>query len=141
MENNKYVLCYTREPQNDIIYAKRLAYSMHLAYSEDGQKFEALNHNSGVLFAKATDNEDGTMNAKSLKCPYLFPMKDGSFGIVAIRTEADGEDDIESKGKAMFFVTEDLLQYMEIGLIKLHEDMYIQDITCNYDMDKKRYII
>ena len=68
-ETKKYVLCYTRKPQEDIIYAKRLAYSMHLAYSGDGRKFEALNHNSGVLFAKATGNQDKTINAKSLKCP------------------------------------------------------------------------
>ncbi|MDQ0059141.1 hypothetical protein [Paenibacillus harenae] len=59
-----YVLWYTREPLEDMIYAPRLAYSMHLAYSEDGKHYQELNHNSGVLFAKATDNENGTMNAK-----------------------------------------------------------------------------
>ena len=77
MENAKYILCYTREPQDDMIYSNRLAFSMHLAYSEDGKDFSALNHNSGVLFARATENEDKTLNAKSLKCPFIFSMEDG----------------------------------------------------------------
>lgn len=141
MKNNKYVLCYTREPQKDIIYAKKLAYSMHLAYSEDGYKFEVLNHNSGVLFAKATDNEDGTMNAKSLKCPYLFHMKNDTFGIIAIRVNVECEDDEESKGKVLFFTSEDLLQYKEIGLINLHTDSYVQNVTCNYDVNMMKYTI
>ncbi|MFD1907687.1 hypothetical protein ACFSQ7_32535 [Paenibacillus rhizoplanae] len=37
---------------------------MHLAYKTDGGQYLALNHNSGVLFAKATENEDGTLRAK-----------------------------------------------------------------------------
>lgn len=55
-----------------MIYAPKLAYRMHLAYSEDGNYYKDLNHNSGVLFAKATEKEDGTLQAKSLKKPYLF---------------------------------------------------------------------
>lgn len=98
------VLCYTRTPQEDIIYASRLAHSMHLAYSEDGKHFQALNHNSGVLFAKATQHEDGMLQAKSLKNPYLFPMADGRFGVVAVRTEADGQQDEESRGRSFFLL-------------------------------------
>lgn len=139
--NEKYVLCYTREPQEDNIYAQKLAFSMHLAYSEDDKKYEALNHNSGVLFAKATENENQTMNAKSLKCPYLFQMKDGSFGVIAIRTSADGKADEESKGKVLFFTSKDLLQYNEIGLINLNTVFQVQDVTCNYDEKQKKYNI
>ncbi|HWT74786.1 MAG TPA: family 43 glycosylhydrolase [Mobilitalea sp.] len=141
MKLNSYVLCYTREPQEDAIYSGKLALSMHLAYSEDGVNFEALNHNSGVLFAKATDNENGTMNAKSLKRPYLFKMEDGSFGVLAIRTEAYGEDDTQSKGKVLFFTSDDLLQYREIGLINLHADSFLKDVTCNYDEEQKVYTL
>lgn len=137
----KYLLCYTREPQDEMIYSRKLAYSMHLAYSEDGQNFEALNHNSGVLFAKATDNENKTMNAKSLKSPYIFKLADDSFGIVAIRTEAEGESDLESKGKVLFFETKDFIQYTEVGLIDLHSDNFIQDVVCSFDNNKGTYTI
>jgi GH43 family beta-xylosidase len=140
-ETQKYILCYTRKPQDDMIYASRLAYSMHLAYSDDGRKFEALNHNSGVLFAKAADNPDGTMNAKSLKSPFLFPMAGGGFGAVAVRTAADGKDDPESRGKILFFATEDLLQYTEIGLIDLHTAASVEDVRCGFDTDQKIYWI
>ena len=124
-DNVNYVLCYTRLPQEEVIYSPKLAYSMHLAYSEDGEYFTDLNHNSGVLFAKATDREDGTLNAKSLKNPYIFHMEDGTFGVVAIRTEAYGENDIESKGKVLLFTSLDLLQYKEIGLVDLKGNTYV----------------
>jgi GH43 family beta-xylosidase len=136
-----YVLCYTRKPQEDIIYSPKLAYSMHLACSEDGTNFKELNHNSGVLFAKATENSDGTLKAKSLKNPYIFYMADGTFGIVAVRTEADGEYDEQSKGGVLFFTSSDLLQYREIGLIDLGRNTYISDVICEYDEKTKAYII
>lgn len=135
------VLCYTREPMEDILYATKLAYSMHLAYSEDGVKFQALNHNSGVLFARATDNEDGTMNAKSLKNPYLFKLADGNFGVVAVRTTADGQEDEESKGAVLVFTSLDLLQYEEVGLLDLKADTYVKDVACEFDAIKQTYVV
>ncbi|PWW07195.1 GH43 family beta-xylosidase [Paenibacillus cellulosilyticus] len=142
MKNDRNdVLCYTREPQEDIIYANKLAYSMHLAYSGDGERYEALNHNSGVLFAKATDNEDGTMNPKSLKNPYLFQLADGTFAVVAVRTEHDGQPDEQSKGSVLLFTSSDLLQYNEIGLIDLKGDTYVQDIACSYDAAADTYVM
>lgn len=141
MKKGHYVLCYTREPQEELIYAPKLAYSMHLAYSEDGQSYEALNHNSGVLFVKATENPDGSLNAKSLKNPYLFHMADDTFGVVAIRTEADGTYDAESKGSVVFFTSTDLLQYEEVGLVDLNKETYVKDVTCDYHKDKGAYVI
>lgn len=138
---SKYVLCYTRLPKEDIIYSPKLAYSMHLGYSEGGKYFKDLNHNSGVLFAKATDNEDGTMNAKSLKNPYIFYMADGNFGVVSIRIEADGGNDKESLGKVLLFISSDLLQYKEVGLIDLKGNTYVEDVCCEYDEEKKTYVI
>ncbi|EHI98635.1 Alpha-N-arabinofuranosidase [Clostridium sp. DL-VIII] len=140
-EDLKYVLCYTRKPQENLIYSEKLAYSMHLAYSEDGVGFQELNHNSGILFAKATENDNGSLNAKSLKNPYIFYLADGTFGILAVRTGAEGENDEESKGRVLLFTSADLLQYKEIGLIDLKGDTYISDIKCQYDEDKKVYII
>ncbi|MDQ6417889.1 family 43 glycosylhydrolase [Paenibacillus sp. LHD-117] len=124
-----------------MIYAERLAYSMHLAYSEDGASYRSLNHNSGVLFAKATDNENGTMNAKSLKNPFLFRLDNGQFGVVAVRTEANGQRDPQSAGRILFFVTSDLLQYREVGLLNLKTEAYVDDVTCKYVEAVKAYII
>ncbi|MBU3175667.1 family 43 glycosylhydrolase [Clostridium estertheticum] len=140
-KSSNYVLCYTRMPQEDIIYSKKLAYSMHLAYSEDGKYFRDLNHNSGILFAKATNNENGTLNAKCLKSPYIFYMTEGIFGVLAVRIEADGGNDQQSKGRVLLFTSLDLLQYKEVGLIDLKGDIYVNDVFCKYDEDKKAYVI
>lgn len=140
-KESNYILCYTRLPKKDIIYSTKLAYSMHLAYSNDGINFEPLNHNSGVLFAKATENVNGSLNAKSLKNPYIFYLKDGNFGVIAVRTESDGRNDEESKGKVLIFSSPDLLQYEEIGLLDLKANTFVNDVVCNYDDKKKAYII
>ena len=113
MENVR-ILCYTRLPLEDAIYAEKLAYSIHLAIGEGGETFEALNKNQGVLFVKATSNEDGTLNAKSLKRPYLKMFEDGSFGVLAERTEPDGTPEVPD-GTLMFFASDDLISYEEVG--------------------------
>lgn len=136
-----YVLSYTRLPLEEDIYAPKLAYSMHLAYSEDGVSFHELNHNSGVLFAKATENPDGTLIAKSLKKPYIFRMEDGTYGVLAVRTEADGSEDIQSKGCILFFTSPDLLHYKEMGLIDLKGNTYVNDVKYQFDSDKKASVI
>lgn len=135
----KKILCYTREPIDEFYYDARLAYSMHLAVEEDG-RFYPLNHNSGVLFAKATENGDGSLNPKSLRNPYLFLMKDGRFGILAVRTGGDGETDLISNGQVIFFTSKDLLEYKEEGMLSL-SDKEIYQMTCQYVKEKNSYEI
>jgi len=108
------LLCYTRLPLEDAIYAEKLAYSMHLAISEGGTRFEPLNKNQGVLFVKATSNDDGTLNAKSMKRPFMKVLADGSFGVLAERTEPDGTKEVPG-GTLMYFVSRDLISYEEMG--------------------------
>ncbi len=136
-----YVLGYTRQPQEGQIYSPKLAYSLHLAYSEDGRRYEALNHNSGVLFALATERTEGTLAAKSLRQPYLFLMADGTYGIVAIRTEADGTPDEESEGAVLLFTSTDLIRYEEHGLLHLGGNGHVQDLSCEYNEQGQRYVI
>lgn len=135
----KDILCYTRKPIDEFYYDPKLAYSMHLALGEEG-KFHALNHNSGVLFAKATENEDGSLNAKSIRNPYLFVMRDGTYGVLAVRVDGDGGEDVESTGKAIFFTSHDLLEYKEEGLLPLCEGA-VDRVVCSYDPGKKMYEI
>ena len=133
------VVCYTREPMEDAIYAAKLADSMHIALIEDGRAVE-LNHNSGVLFARAVWQEDGTMCAKSLKNPWLFPLKDGGYGVIAERIDADGSDDETSKGCVLYYKTEDMLSYTSDKLIRLSDD-YINDAVCEYSDEAAAYIL
>lgn len=135
---SKLLLNYTREPINNVLYDPRLAYSMHLAMQLEDGEFHPLNHNSGVLFALGTENEDGSINPKSIKNPYLFLQKDGSFGILAVRIEGDGGTDDQSIGSVLYMTSKDLIIYHEIGLLKLGETE-IDEITCNYDETKQSY--
>ncbi|MDE7210140.1 MAG: glycosyl hydrolase, partial [Lachnospiraceae bacterium] len=115
MEKKYYLLCYTREPLEDSIYSEKLAYSMHLALSGDGEHFTALNHNSGILYAKAVSRPDGTLHAKSLAEPKLFMRADGSFGVTAKRIEVDGSMDEELREQVLAFCSKDLIHYQELG--------------------------
>ncbi len=140
-KNNYELLCYTRQPEEDSIYSEKLAYSMHLALRREGESFVPLNHNAGILYAKATQREDGTLHAKSLKNPWLFQMADGAFGILAVRTEADGSEDEESRGKLLLFTSKDLVRYHEEELLDLNTGVYVEDAVCRYDADKGCYCL
>lgn len=120
-------ISYTREAVSEAEYAPRLGLSMHLGYEKDGE-FKPLNHNYGILFAKATqDPESHALYPKSLKKPFVLPY-DGGFKIIAIRTEANGEPDESSKGCAVVFETDDLVHYRELGLVKLCDE-HIDDVA------------
>ena len=135
---SKVILSYTREPINNVLYDPRLAYSMHLAISEEDGSFKALNHNSGVLFSLATENGNGSLNPKCIKSPYIFNLKEGGFGVVAVRTGAEGEDDEESKGSVLLWKSEDLVRYDEIGLLSLGDEI-IDKVFCLYREKENDY--
>ena len=106
-----YVMCYTRRPDQSLYYEERLAYSMHLALKEGEGAFQPLNHNSGVLFARATENEDGSLNPKSLRDPVLYRRPDGGFGVRAVRIEGDGDE--EPQPTVLCWSSDDLIIYKE----------------------------
>jgi len=135
------ILCYTRMPKEDMIYANRLAYSIHLAYDTEDGRFVPFHHNEGLVYAKATHKADGTIVAKSLKKPWLFLTEDGQFGLAAIRTEAEGGEDIESEGCILLWKSKDLVHFEEIGLIRLQAEGMIQEVRCQYDAKNKGYCI
>lgn len=108
-----WVFCYTREADESAYYGPRLAYSMHLALKEGDGPFVPLNHNSGVLFARATEKEDGSLNPKSLRNPRLLRRKDGTFAVRAIRIEGDGAE--EEAPEQLYWTSRDLVIYEEAG--------------------------
>lgn len=133
------ILSYTRMPKEDEIYSAKLAYSMHLALQEADGSITPLNHNSGILYTKATQNSDGTLNAKCLKNPWIFAMGDGTFGVIAQRIEPDGSDDPSAAGSVLFFNSNDLIHYLEQPLLKLGTGAVVANAICRYIPEQKLY--
>lgn len=135
------LMCYTRVPEEDAVYSAKLADSMHLAVDLGDGEFIPLNHNAGVLYAKATQNADGTLNAMNLVNPWMFQLKTGTYGIIAKRIRSYGEEDTSSKGKLLFFETQDFCEYTEHELLDLPEIEYIEDAICSYHANQDTYVI
>lgn len=135
------ILSYTRAAKEDAVYAERLARSMHLAWRAQDGSFRPFHHNEGILYAKAQHAADGTMDARSLKNPWLFERPDGSFGVAAVRTLAEGEEDPEGEGCVLLFSSPDLVHYEEEGLYRLQKQGMIEEVRCAYDAQKRRYLI
>lgn len=134
------ILVYTRTPIPDS-YSTYLAYSVHLAYSNDGKTYIPLNRNYGVLFAKATVDSRNVINAKGLRKPYIFRTADRGFGIAAVKTNFDGSRDPESRGKILLWLSEDLVKFEEQILLDLRKDAYVERVACHYDPTTGQYQI
>ncbi len=115
---SEQILVYTREAQRDS-YPDGLARSVHIARSVDGKNFTAMNGNYGILFAKATISPENTIRPKCVKDPIIFPLKDGGYGIMAIRTNENGTPDEESKGKVLLWTTKDLIHFSDEVLVDM----------------------
>ena len=113
------ILVYTREAKRDS-YPDGLARSVHFARSIDGKNFTPMNENYGILFAKGTLSPQNTIRPKCVKSPLIFKMKDGGYGIMAVRVNEDGTPDEESKGKVLFWTTPDLIHFSEQTLFDLN---------------------
>ena len=136
------ILCYTRQPKEDILYANRLAYSMHLAWKSETGEYVPFHHNEGILYAKAVQDADsGVLRAKSLKSPWIFAAGDDTYGIAAVRTDPDGQRDPESEGSILIFRTSDFVHYEEIGLWKVQEKGFVSEVRCAYNAENKTCLV
>lgn len=140
LEKKGRLLVYTRKPEPEA-YSTSLANSVHFAYSCNGKTFSPLNQNYGIVFASATLRQPNTLNEKGLKSPYIFHASDGGFGIVAVRVNADGSEDMESKGKILLWTSRDCVHFKEVGLIDLGLDLFVQHAACEYDSGLYQYVI
>ena len=139
-----FLLSYTRKEIDSVFYDARLAFSLHLAVSKDGKNFVALNHNSGVLFAKASENDDGSLNPKTLGFPIIVSKNDlqelgivsfddgksvsyneidKSYAVAAILLGPDGQDFQEKniEKDAVLFFTDDFVHYSESQKIRFED--------------------
>ena len=133
----QYLLGYTRDDSANGGY--RVGNSLHLAYSADGTSYEGLNSNYGILFAAADYSKSVAGSTRTLKEPYVFRMKDGGFGVIAIR--AYENNGTEAPGKILFFTSDDLISYKEHGLKEVHKGKDIYQPGCEYDVVADAYRI
>lgn len=136
-EDYQQILGYTRD--NSANGGYRVGNSLHLAYSVDGKSFEALNSNYGILFAQADYTGSIGGSTRTLKEPYIFRMKEGGFGVLAIRAYENNEAD--RPGELLFFTSGDLIQYEDHGLKVIHKNKNMTNVTCEYDASNENYRI
>lgn len=136
-KDSKVLLGYTRN--GSVNGGLRVGNSLHLAYSEDGTSFEALNTNYGVLFAEADYSQSTAGSTRTIKDPYVFRMKEGGFGVIATRAYTDGKSD--TPGQVLYFTSEDLIQYKEEGLREIQKDQNLNNLSCEYDGAADNYRI
>ena len=99
-------------------YPGGLAYSVHLAYSLDGLKYQSLNKNYGILFEQGDVRGDNTIFPKGVRDPKLFRMDEGMYGICGYRTREDGSLDDSSQGKLLLWLTKDFIEFERVGLVE-----------------------
>lgn len=119
-ESKSYIKVYTRQPEADC-YPEGLSLSIHMAGSRDGEDFQPFNKNYGILFAKAQIREDDTICPKGVSHPQVFPLKEGGYGIAAVRVSENGEPDESAEGKLLLWKTEDFISFENIGLTDIGE--------------------
>lgn len=128
-ENKKgKLLVYTRQT-DDKSYPNGLARSIHFAVSRDGQHYQPLHQNYGILFAEAVIRSDNTICPKGVKDPVVFSWPEGGFGIAAIRVNEDGSSDEDCRGKLLLWKTADFMDFQDMGMV--------EEEGLNLDYEKK----
>lgn len=111
-----YLKVYTREPDANC-YPEGLAYGIHMAYSHDGEEYFPLHKNYGILFAEGQITESNTIVPKGVKEPKIVELEDGRYGIIAIRTNENGEEDESAETQFLLWETKDFINYKDVGLV------------------------
>lgn len=137
-----HVLAYTRTPLAPNTYSRNLAASMHLALAAPGGRFEPLNENYGILFARAVPTDRLDVNdVRTLADPYIFVEADGTFGVVATRTLPDGTPDDSARSSLLYFTSRDLRLYTEVGLVDLGRTDGVVQPRVRYDAGAGHYVV
>lgn len=84
---------------------------------------------------------DADIMLKSLKDPYLFRLKDGRFGIVAIRTARGGEPDGSERSSFLLAVSRDLRSFDRLGQVVLDTDGGVARPAVAWDDARGMYMI
>ncbi|XBH21730.1 family 43 glycosylhydrolase [Jonesiaceae bacterium BS-20] len=127
-----------------------VAYSMHLAL-EQRNEWNPLNENYGIFFARnivaPVDATDVVLGShRSLKDPALFHMKDGTFGVVSVRTnQSTANADASGKTSILLATSSDLLAFDEAinskGIINVGETNGVNKPYAVYDSAEDVYLV
>ncbi|WP_165216701.1 family 43 glycosylhydrolase [Schaalia sp. ZJ1691] len=126
-----------------------IAYSTHLALQQEDGSFLPYNENYGIFFAQLikefpTLEDTKESYARSLKDPSLFYMKDGSFGVVAVRTQRSSLT-ADVPGTILVATSQDLLSYTEKknsqSLITVGETNGVNNPRIAYDSAAEHYVV
>lgn len=135
------VVCYTRTEIDP-----KLGNTLHLGYSEDGQHYIALNNDACVMALRKVDKEPGLSEAqkiqgvmKTVTAPYLFRMKEGGFGVVALRSDKNGLPDTSAVGSFLLNKSRDLVDYESEQLCRLPVNEMLEAVSCEYDEAVGKY--
>ncbi|MFF2370894.1 family 43 glycosylhydrolase [Agromyces sp. NPDC058110] len=104
----------------------------HLALSEDGTAWTALNSGTGVVFPKVTGmTETANGTKRYLANPYVFRLQgDEGFGLIARRT--DGAGAAEASG-ALVFTSPDLVDWTELEYLALPGQAATGAVSAEWD--------
>lgn len=125
-----------------------IAYSMHLAKQEADGTYSPYNENYGIFFArlyKALPKLEDTRDwSRSIKDPALFVREDGSYGIIAVRTNR-GTDVADARGSVLIATSKDLLSYNELensgSIIDLGETNGVHNPRAVWDGAAQQYVV
>ena len=131
-------------------FLNEIGASMHLAVHNQDGTWLPLNNSVGVLFPTANFQEGKLCGTtKVMVNPWIFRMKDHSFGIVALRRNiiqknhlSKPEIELEpgEENCVLFFRSTDLLSYEESGTYKVAPDgTAITDVCC--ELRNGKYIL
>ena len=127
-----------------------VAYSMHLALRGDDGTYTPYNENYGIFFPLGYKTQPLNMNtedvARNLKDPSLFRLADGTFGVIAVRTNrGTATGDSTAKSSVLIATSKDLLTYDEKtnsgSIVDLGETNGVNAPYAVYDTAAKRYLI
>ncbi|WP_137652568.1 family 43 glycosylhydrolase [Bifidobacterium moukalabense] len=78
---------------------------------------------------------------KSLRNPFLFRLKDGSFAIAATRIARGGGPDGSERSAFLLAVSRDLTSFIQLGLVTLHTRKGVNRPSVTFDAVTARYVI
>ncbi|BDR52332.1 alpha-arabinofuranosidase [Bombiscardovia nodaiensis] len=78
---------------------------------------------------------------KSLTDPWLFRMADGSFGLVATRTDREGQSDGSERDSFLLALSTDLLSYDRLGQVRVSGAQGVRRPRVVWDEPAGRYLV
>ncbi|MCI8287227.1 MAG: family 43 glycosylhydrolase [Lachnospiraceae bacterium] len=109
------MVIYQREKAKLLTYTRKVSYrdypdglarSVHLAVSRDGEHWQAMHGNYGILFPEAELSSEDTIVPKCVANPRVFRLPEGDYAVLADRVNEDGSPESDG-GRVVFWRTRD----------------------------------